>query len=139
MLQSSSNTCDMDSICPWGNRPTKKEEKDSGKNKSTNFALLTHLVGNNYLLLSRLPPPIPRRTRITNEIPGIAQDRNRVVTPTPLSQMSIFFRRKRGTFLQSSAITAIGKNITTTSVFGIQKRGQKTSDGLGKLHAGDCS
>ena len=33
MLQSSSSTREMDSRCPRGNR--KKDEKDSGKNKST--------------------------------------------------------------------------------------------------------
>ena len=36
MLQSSASTRDMDSRCPRGNRPARKEEKDSsGKNKST--------------------------------------------------------------------------------------------------------
>ena len=36
MLQSSASTRDMDSRCPRGNRPAKKEDKDSsGKNKST--------------------------------------------------------------------------------------------------------
>ena len=36
LLQSSSSICDMDSRCPQGNRPARKEEKDSGrKNKST--------------------------------------------------------------------------------------------------------
>ena len=37
MLQSSSNTRNMDSSCPQGNK--KKDEKDSGReNKSTDFA-----------------------------------------------------------------------------------------------------
>ena len=40
LLQSSSSTRNMDSRCPQGNRPTKKEEKDfNGKNKSTDSAL----------------------------------------------------------------------------------------------------
>ena len=39
LLQSFSSTCDMDSRCPRKNRPAKKEEKDSGKNKSTDSAL----------------------------------------------------------------------------------------------------
>ena len=39
MLQSFSNTREMDSRCPWGNRPAKKEEKDSRKNNYTNSAL----------------------------------------------------------------------------------------------------
>ena len=34
MLQSSFSTCKMDSRCLQKNRPAKKEEKDSGKNKS---------------------------------------------------------------------------------------------------------
>ena len=37
LLQSSSSIHNMDSKCPWENKPAKKEEKDSGrKNKSTN-------------------------------------------------------------------------------------------------------
>ena len=39
MLQSSSSTREMDSRCPQGNRPAKKEENDSGKNKFTDSAL----------------------------------------------------------------------------------------------------
>ena len=36
MLQSSSGTRDMDSRCPRGNKPARKEERDfGGKNKST--------------------------------------------------------------------------------------------------------
>ena len=35
MLQSSFSTCEMDSRCPQEYKPVKKEEKDSGKNKST--------------------------------------------------------------------------------------------------------
>ena len=38
MLQSSFNTRNMDSRCPQGNRPVKKGERDSRKNKSTNSA-----------------------------------------------------------------------------------------------------
>ena len=40
MLQSFSSTCDIDLRYPRGNRPVKKEERDSGeKNKSTDSAL----------------------------------------------------------------------------------------------------
>ena len=39
MLQSSSTTHNIDSRCHQGNRPAKKEEKGSGKNKSTDSAL----------------------------------------------------------------------------------------------------
>ena len=38
LLQSSTSTRNIDSRCPWENRPAKKLEKNSGgKNKSTNF------------------------------------------------------------------------------------------------------
>ena len=36
ILQSSSSSRDMDSGCPRGNKPVKKEEKDFEKKKSTN-------------------------------------------------------------------------------------------------------
>ena len=39
ILQSSSTTRNIDSRCSWGNRPVKKEERDSKKNKSTDSAL----------------------------------------------------------------------------------------------------
>ena len=39
LLQSSTSTCNMNSRCPQGNRPIKKDKKDSGgKNKSTDSA-----------------------------------------------------------------------------------------------------
>ena len=38
MLQSSSSTREMDSRCLQGNKPAKKKEKDSQKNKSTDSA-----------------------------------------------------------------------------------------------------
>ena len=101
--------------------------------------LLTHLVKNSHLLLSRLSPPTPRRNRTTNKVPGAAEDKDRVVTPTLLSQVSISFPRRRGTSPKSSAITAIGKDITLTSIHGIRKRSPKTSDNFDNLYARDCS
>ena len=38
LLQSASSTCKMDSRCPQRNRSVKKEEKDSGRTKSTNIS-----------------------------------------------------------------------------------------------------
>ena len=82
--------------------------------------LLTHLVGNNHFPLGRLPPPTQRRTKTTNEVPGAAEDRDKVVTPTTPPRVSISFpQRKKGTCPKLSAIIAIGKNITPTSVLGI--------------------
>ena len=99
--------------------------------------LLIHLVGNS-LPLGRLPPPTRKRTRTTNEVPGTAEDGDRVATPTPLPRVSISFaQRKGGTCPKLNAIIAIGKDITLTSILGIRKSSQKTSDSLGNLHAGD--
>ena len=38
LLQSASSTCNIDLRCLQENRPTKKENKDSGKTKSTNIS-----------------------------------------------------------------------------------------------------
>ena len=38
LLQSSSNTRDMNSRCPQGNKPVKKEQKESRKTKFTNIS-----------------------------------------------------------------------------------------------------
>ena len=82
--------------------------------------LLTHLVKNSHLPFSRLLPPTQRKTRTTNEISDVAKDKNRVVAPTPLPQLSIsFLRRKRRTLPKLSTITVIGKDITPTSILGI--------------------
>ena len=104
-------------------------------------SLLILLVENSPLLFSRLPLPTQRRIKTTNKVFGAAEDGiDSVETSTPLSPLSILFPRKKGkTCPMSSAITAIGKDIISASVFGIQRRSQKTSDSLGNLHAGDCS
>ena len=100
--------------------------------------LLTYLVGNSHLPLGRLPPPTRGRTRTTNEVPGTAEDGDMLVMATPLPWVSISFPQKKGgTCPKSGAITAIRKNITPTSILGTQRSSQKTSVGLGNLHAGD--
>ena len=88
----------------------------------------------------QLSLPTPRKTKTTNEVTGVVKDKNRIVNLTLLPQVLILFlRKKKGTFPKLSIITVIRKNITPTSVLGIQWKRQKTSDGLGNLHAGDCS
>ena len=134
MLQSSSNNRKMDSRCPQENKPIKKEEKDSGKNKYTNSALLTHLVENSHLLLSKLPLPTQRKIKTNNEIPGVVENRDKVATP--ILQVSILFLRGKKRILpKSNAIPAIRKGIMPTYIFKIRKRSQKTSVSLGNLHA----
>ena len=104
--------------------------------------LLTRLVENSPLPLSKLPPT-QRETKTTNKVPGAAEnEKDKVVTPTPLPRVSISFPKKKHRteiYPKLNALTAIGKDITLRSVFRIQRRSQKTSDGLGKLYAGDCS
>ena len=104
--------------------------------------LLTRLVKNSLLLLSKLPPT-QRRTKTTNEVPGTTEnERDKVVIPTPLPRVLISFPRrmeKTGICPRLNALTIIGKDITPRSIIRIRKRGQKTRDGLGNLHAGDCS
>ena len=50
-----------------------------------------------------------------------------------------FLRRNWRISPKLSAITAIEKGIILISVPKIQKKSQKTSDGLDNFHAGDCS
>ena len=104
--------------------------------------LLTRLVENSPLLLSKLPPT-RRKTRTTNKVPSAAEDEgNKIVILTPLPRVSILFPRrqeKTGICPKSNAFTAIGKDITPTSILGIRRKSQKTSDSLGNLYAGDCS
>ena len=45
MLQSSFSTHNIDLRCPQGNKPTKKEEKTFGKNKSTDSAFANTFSG----------------------------------------------------------------------------------------------
>ena len=84
--------------------------------------LLIRLVEKILLLLSKLLPT-RKRTRTTNDVPGAAEDeRDKVVTPTPLPRVSILFpRRKERIWIcpKSNALTAIKKDITPTSVLGI--------------------
>ena len=97
--------------------------------------LLTCLVENSLLPLSRLLPP--RRTRTTSkEVLGAERaNKDRVVAMTLLQRVSTppLSRRRRKISLKSSATTVTGRDIMPPSV----PRRQKTSVGLGDLHAGD--
>ena len=107
----------MDSRCLRGNTPAKKEERDSGKNKSIKSGSAGTLVKNSHLLLSRLPPLMQRRTKTTNKVPGAVEDEDKVLTATPLPRVLISFLRKMGGICPKlSPITAIGKDITLTSI-----------------------
>ena len=121
-----------------GRQRRRRKRRTPEKISTPTPPLLTYLVGNSHLPLGRLPPPTRRRTKTTNEVPGAAEDGDRVATPTPLPRVSISFPRRKGrTCLKLSAITAIGKDITPTSILEIRRSSQKTSVGLGGLYAGD--
>ena len=104
--------------------------------------LLTRLVENSPLPHIKLSPT-RKSNRTTNEVPSAAEDKgNKVVTPTLVPRVSILFPQKKertGTCPKLNALTVIEKDITPGSVLRIRKRGQKTSDCFGNLHAGDCS
>ena len=97
--------------------------------------LLTRLVENSPLPLSRLH--LPKRTRTTSKevlgTKGADEDRvmamtllQRVSTPTPS-------RKKRKISLKFGATTVTRRDITLSSI----SKSQKTSVGLGDLHVGD--
>ena len=144
ILQSSFSTRDMDSRYPRGNRPAKKEEKDSsGKNKSTNSPSANTSSGRQSSSTQQTSSANPKKDQDHQQGPWRrGRWRDKVVTPTPLSRVSILFPRRKGrteTCPKSNAITVIGKDITSTSVLKIQRKSQKINDGLDDLHAGDCS
>ena len=61
-LQSSSSICDMDSRCPQGNRPARKEEKDSGgKNKSINSPFADTSSGKQFFSIQQTSSANPKK------------------------------------------------------------------------------
>ena len=97
--------------------------------------LLTRLVENSPLPLSRLLPP--RRTRTTNKevLSAEGADKARVMAMTLLQRVSTPppSRRRRKISLKSSATTVTRRDIMRPSV----PRSQKTSVGPGDLYADD--
>ena len=103
LLQSPPSTRDMNSRCPRGNRPAKKEEKDSaGKNKSTNSTLADTSNGkqSSSTQQTSFPHPMKRDFRCRR---GWGQDSPAMgVNATPkkeevdLSQVDCFHYRKKG-------------------------------------------
>ena len=144
LLQSSASIRDMDSRCPRVNRPARKEEKDSGgKNKSTDSPSADMSSGKQSSSTQQTFSANPKKDQDYQRGPRRRKRRgDRVVTLIPLPRMSILFPRKKGrtgTCSKLNAITTIKKDITPTSILGIRRRSQKTSDSLSNLHAGDCS
>lgn len=102
------------------------------------LSLPTYLVGNNHLLLTRFSPSIWKRTKTTTEIFDVDKDRDKA--NTHLQRMSISLpKRKKETFLKSSAFTIGGKAIMPTNILKRGKKSQKTSDGHSYLYADNCS
>ena len=102
--------------------------------------LLTHLVGNNHLPLSRLPLPTRRRTRTTKEVLGTVVDGDGDEAKTPLRQVSTLLpRRKKKISPMSNASTAEGRAILPTSVLRKGTRSQKTSGSLGNLYVDETN
>ena len=123
---------------PGETRPLGRRRRTSVERISLpTSSLLTHLVENNYLPLSRLPPPTRRRTRITSkEVCGTKRaDKDRVRAMNLLQRVSTSAPSRRSWKIspKSRATTVNGRDITPPSI----PRDQKTSVGLGNLHAND--
>ena len=99
--------------------------------------LLTHLVRNSHLPLSKLSLPIRRKTKINNKVSGAVEDEDRVAIPLPRVSMPASSKGKWKISPKLSVTTVIERGIIPTSAFGTQKRSQKTIISLGKLHASD--
>ena len=136
LLQPRCGSREIDSRCFGGNRLTKKEKKDLERLSPLTLVPLTFLVA------SINPPPtkarLARRTRITRDIFG-TEGAKGVVTMTPLQLVltPTLSKRKRRTSPKLSAISAIKKGITRTSILSIQKMSQNTSVNLSNFYAGD--
>ena len=123
---------------PEGTSPLRRRRKTPVERISppTPF-LLTHLVENSSLPLSRLPLPIRRRTKTTSkEVLGAeGADKDRAAAMTLLQRMLTLApsREKWKMFSKSSTTTVTGRDITPPSV----SRGQKTNVSFGNIHAGD--
>lgn len=100
--------------------------------------LLTHLVRNSHLLLNKLFPPIQKRIKTTIKALDVDEDGDKVKNHLQRVSMSLQ-RRKKETFPKSIAFTMGKRAIMRIGVLKKENKSQKTSDGLGDLHAGDCS
>ena len=94
--------------------PRRRKRRTPEKISPPTPFLLTHLVRNSHLLLSRLPPLTRRRTKTTNEVPAAIKDRDKVVAATSLQQVltPTPSKERRKTSPKSSASPIIGRDIT---------------------------
>ena len=121
LLQSSSSIRDMDSRCFRGNRPAKKEEKDSGgKNKSTDSLSSDTSSGKQSSSTQQTSSANPKKTSTTNkEVLGTkGVDKDRLVAMTLLQRMSTPppSRMRRKISLKLSVTTVTKRDITPPSI-----------------------
>ena len=107
MLQSFSITCNMDSRCLRGNRPARKEEKDSGrKNKSTDSAPTDTSSGKQTSSTQQASSIYPKKDHRRGPWRGKRRGQDSPVTGVnailkkeeDLSQVECFYCRKKGHF-----------------------------------------
>ena len=107
MLQSSASTRDMDSRCLRGNRPARKEEKDSdGKNKSTDSALADTPSGKQTSSTQQASSAHPKKDHRGGPRRGKGRGQDSPATGVnaipkkeeDLSQVECFHYRKKGHF-----------------------------------------
>ena len=129
LLQSSSGICEIDLKCSWGNRPTKKEEKDSRKTKSTDTPSV-YILNGKHQQSSTHQTRMVRRTKTTKEIFGTkGAKKNRVIAITPLQLVPTptSLRKIGKTSPKSIASTVTERGTMPPNV---PKKMQKTSLGL---------
>ena len=96
--------------------------------------LLKYLVGNSHFLLSKFPPPTPKKIKITAEALGMED----IEAKTHLQRVSTLLqRRKKEISPQSIASTIEKRAIMPIGILRRRKNSKKTSIGLGNLHVND--
>ena len=117
---------------PKGTSPLRRRRKTPIKRISLPTPpLLTHLVENTHLPLSKLPPPTQRRT--SAEALGIERDEAK----THLQRASMPPQRRKKTSSKLTTSTTGRKAIMPTGVLKKRNKSQKTSIHLGNLHIND--
>ena len=137
-LQSSSNICNMDSRYPQENKPTRTKEKDSGgKNKSTDSPSTDTSYGKQSSSTQQTFSANPKKDQDHQQRGSRrqkGQQRQDYGHDCPATGVNItIVKKEEKDFSKSTATTVTKKDIMPQSVH----RNQKTSVGLGNLHAGD--
>lgn len=99
--------------------------------------LLTHLMGNSYLLFTRFFPPTKKKTKITTEVFSIDEDGDEAKTHLQ-RVLTLISKKKKKISPKLSAFTIKRRVIMPTDILRKGKC-QKTNDGFKNLYTGNYS